>query len=259
MQLPEVEQRTILRGVVGSTVHGLNLEGTDDRDEMGVCLEPPTHVIGLQHFEQLVYRTAESRTAVKGDQTPPSMAGDLDLTIYSLRKWARLAKAGNPSVLTLLYLPESHITHLTPAGRILMSRHGLFFSAHAGSRFLGYLQAQKERLLGTRGQMRTTRAHLIEAHGYDTKYAMHVLRLGYQGVEYLSTGGLTLPMPEPARSRCMAVRRGEVKLHDVMIEVEALENEIQVWRDRVRLSHPEPQHARIDNLLVYLYEQHWRG
>jgi hypothetical protein len=34
------EPNTILRGLVGSTVHGLVLSGTDDRDEMGVCLEP---------------------------------------------------------------------------------------------------------------------------------------------------------------------------------------------------------------------------
>jgi hypothetical protein len=30
----------IIRSLVGSTIHGLQLEGTDDRDEMGVCIEP---------------------------------------------------------------------------------------------------------------------------------------------------------------------------------------------------------------------------
>jgi len=36
----------ILRAVVGSTVHGLANAGTDDRDEMGVCIEPPEYVLG---------------------------------------------------------------------------------------------------------------------------------------------------------------------------------------------------------------------
>jgi hypothetical protein len=35
----------------------------------------------------------------------------------------------------------------------------------------------------------------VAVHGYDTKYAMHVLRLGLQGVELLTTGRFTLPVP----------------------------------------------------------------
>ena len=38
------EDGCILRSVVGSTVHGLSNPGTDDRDEMGVCIEPKEHV-----------------------------------------------------------------------------------------------------------------------------------------------------------------------------------------------------------------------
>src|SRR5437868_210265 len=48
------EQGTILRATVGSTLHGLALAGADDRDEMGVCLEPREYVIGLRQFEQWV-------------------------------------------------------------------------------------------------------------------------------------------------------------------------------------------------------------
>lgn len=51
------EQGTILRVLVGSGVHGTAIDGQDDRDEMGICIEPPDHVIGLQRFEQYVFRT----------------------------------------------------------------------------------------------------------------------------------------------------------------------------------------------------------
>jgi hypothetical protein len=37
-----VEQGTILRATVGSTVHGLHHGGQDDRDEMAVFVEPPS-------------------------------------------------------------------------------------------------------------------------------------------------------------------------------------------------------------------------
>jgi hypothetical protein len=41
------EEGTILRVQVGSGVHGTSVSGQDDRDEMGLCLEPPQFVTGL--------------------------------------------------------------------------------------------------------------------------------------------------------------------------------------------------------------------
>ncbi len=256
MNLDEVQSCTILRGVVGSTVHGLALPGTDDRDEMGVCVEPPEYVIGLQHFEQYVHRTAEERQPQKGGIAPPSQPGDLDLTIYSLRKWARLARQGNPSVLLLLFLPASHVVEQTAAGTELVNHARIFASKAAGARFLGYLESQKQRLLGERGQMRVTRSATIAAHGYDTKYAMHMLRLGYQGVEYLNTGRISLPMPEMQRERCMAIRRGEVPMNDVLTETGLLEEELRDLRISSVLP-DEPYDEGIDELLIRLYESAW--
>ena len=37
----------ILRVQVGSGVHGTAISGQDDRDEMGICLEPAEFVTGL--------------------------------------------------------------------------------------------------------------------------------------------------------------------------------------------------------------------
>ena len=115
------EPNTILRGLVGSTVHGLVLGGTDDRDEMGVCVEPRRYVVGFNKFEQWVYRSAAEREGHAGAR---SRAGDLDLTIYGLRKWARLALQGNPTVLLLLYLPDDAIVIRTSVGEQLQKLAG---------------------------------------------------------------------------------------------------------------------------------------
>src|SRR3712207_2898819 len=89
------EEGTILRAVVGSQLHGLNNPGTDDRDEMGVCVEPREYVLGLREFDHFVFRTQ-----AEGE---PSGPGDLDLVVYGLRKYCRLALKGSPTVLLLLY------------------------------------------------------------------------------------------------------------------------------------------------------------
>ena len=38
----------ILRSVVGSGVHGIAIAGTDDHDEMGVYIEPPEYLLGVE-------------------------------------------------------------------------------------------------------------------------------------------------------------------------------------------------------------------
>jgi len=145
------EPNTILRGLVGSSVHGLVLSGTDDRDEMGVCLEPRRCVVGFGKFEQWVYRSAAEREGHAGAR---SRAGDLDLTIYSLRKWTRLALQGNPTVLLLLYLPDDALVIRMEFGEQLQKLAPAFASRQAGKRFIGYLEAQRQRLVGERGQPR---------------------------------------------------------------------------------------------------------
>jgi predicted nucleotidyltransferase len=140
-----IENRTILRAEVGSTAHGINLQdGQDDLDEMGICIEPYSMAMGLTPFEQLIYRTAVERT---GDHNARSEKGDLDLTIYSLRKYVRLALKGNPSILALLFVSDGLIRTKDRFGDELRFRSSFFVSKRAGHAFLGYLIAQRQRLM----------------------------------------------------------------------------------------------------------------
>ena len=61
--------------------------------------------------------------------------------------------------------------------------------------------------MGLRGG--SGREELISAHGYDTKYAMHCARLGFQCLELLSTRCLTLPIEGDVAEWLRAVRRGD--------------------------------------------------
>ncbi|MEV6648591.1 nucleotidyltransferase domain-containing protein [Amycolatopsis sp. NPDC051371] len=55
------ERGTILRCQVGSGLHGTAVDGQDDRDEMGLCVEPAEYVSGLRRFEQYVFRSQPDR------------------------------------------------------------------------------------------------------------------------------------------------------------------------------------------------------
>jgi predicted nucleotidyltransferase len=255
-QYPWFERRTILRGLVGSTAHGLHTDdGVDDRDEMGICIEPMANMIGPYEFEQVIYRTAAER---EGKQDAKSRAGDLDLTVYSLRKWTRLALQGNPTVLMLLFVPPEMCPVRTALASHLSAMSDHFVSREAGQRFLGYLTAQKQRMLGERGSKGVQRPELVEKYGYDTKYAMHMVRLGMQGVEFMKTGRMTLPMAEPERSWIRSIRVGKVSQQDVLTRAGELEREI---KDLLNTPGPLPDTANAEPVWAWVrsvYMEWWK-
>lgn len=181
-------------------------------------------------------------------------AGDVDAVIYSLRKWARLALQGNPTVLLPLFVPRSHTLVETSLGTELRGMAEAFASRQAGKRFLGYARAQRERLQGTRGQLRVHRPELVALYGFDTKFAGHLLRLAHQGIEYLTTGRLVLPIPDPLGGHLRDVRAGRVALPEVLAEAEDAEARLH----NLLTSSPLPEYpdvARVEAFIVRAYRE----
>ena len=102
----------------------------------------------------------------------------------------------------------------------------------------------------------TNRPELIAAHGYDTKYAMHALRLGLQGIELLSTGRITLPVPEPHRAYLRSVRRGERPLAEVLDAITDAETQLARLRDSTTVAE-QPDRSWVDNWLHHSYQNFW--
>jgi uncharacterized protein len=202
----------ILRVEVGSTVHGIGI-GSDDLDLMGVFVEPPAAVTGLERLEHHILRSA-----AEGQRSGP---GDWDLTCYGLRKLMRLATQGNPTGLLLFFAPDAFVHHRTPLGEELRAQWPLVVSQRCRPRFLGYLRSQRERAVrGAGGFRRGSR------EGRAAKWAAHMVRLGFEGAELLETGWLTLPMPDEHAAYCRAVKRGEVPVAEALAVTEGLERRI---------------------------------
>ena len=110
--------------------------------------------------------------------------------------------------------------------------------------------------MGTRGQKRIHRPELEEMYGFDTKYAMHMLRLGFQGIEILQTGRLSLPMREPERSFLLDVRMGKVPEAQCIERAGELEAELN---DLAKTSplREEPNDALVEQWVLEAYRRRW--
>lgn len=246
--LPDMIKRgEILRVEAGSTVHGVGIEGTDDRDEMGITLEDPQFLLGLDSWpETYVYRTQPN-----GHRSGP---GDLDLVVHGLRKFARLAAAGNPTIIQALFVPDSAIVYANATGRKLMALSDRFVSKRAGAAYLGYLRAQRMRLTGERGQKDVNRPELVKRYGYDTKFAMHAMRLGLQGIELMQTGSVTLPCAE--RDFLLGVRTGKLTYDQAVAKALSLEAELAAAMESSLLP-PRADMPSIDAFLIEAHREFW--
>src|SRR6266576_3925975 len=105
------------------------------------------------------------------------------------------------------------------------ARPELFLAKGHVKPFLGFADDQMKRLLGQKGQKNVHRAELEDKHGYDTKYAMHVIRLYGEAKELMEHGRITLPRPN--RDELVEIRRGKYSLSEIrqlgaQLESEAL-------------------------------------
>lgn len=255
----------ILRVQVGSGVHGTSISGQDDRDEMGICLEPARFVTGLARvprgiddtdrevdFEQYQRHTVWDNP---GGLANRSGAGDLDVVVYSARKWCRLALSGNPTVLLAVFVPDEEVVFRSDVGAELVENAHRFVSKLAADRFLGYLRSQSAAMTGEVGA-HTNRPELVAVHGYDTKFAMHALRLGFQGIELLTSGSITLPVPEPQLGLLRAVRRGQIGLGDVVSAIEDVEQQLEDLRHGSDLP-AQPDRVWVDDWLHRSHLNYW--
>lgn len=122
--------RTILLTNYGSHAYGTNQAGSD-LDVRGVAVAPSEYYFGYdQTFEQAT-------------QNEP-----LDLVVFELRKFFRLAAYANSNALELLFTDESDHLQVTPAGRLLLENRDLFLSRQIKDTFSGYATQQLRRLQG---------------------------------------------------------------------------------------------------------------
>jgi len=237
-------ERLIHLFIGGSELHGAKVHGTDDIDIYGVYIEPPELILGLETLPHHVWSTAGNERR--------NTAGDVDVTLYSLRKWAGLAVKGNPTALHFLFV--AGVLRHAVWQRVRESR-ALFLSRMCVPNFLGFATDQLMRLTGEKGRgKKGQRPELEVKFGFDVKAAMHTLRLLYECKEIVTAGEITLPRPE--REFLIKVRTGGLALAEVLKCAEQLFAECREAEKTSVLPERVDRRA-VSRLLAGCYREAW--
>ena len=200
----------------GSELHGAKVGTTDDIDLYGVFLDSPEITLGLEPRKHFVWSTASDDRR--------NGPGDVELTLYSLKRWAQLAVKGNATALHFIFAQATAVSD--PLWTAVQGRRELFLSKDSATQFLGFADNQRRRITGEAGRGAKGRRPEYEGRfGYDAKAAMHCLRLYLECIELMNFGTITLPRPE--RDYLVEVRSGEWPLQKFIKEGERLRAEAE--------------------------------
>lgn len=186
--------RIILKVLGGSRAYGTHNEESDI-DIKGVCIASKLNYLGFQkRFEQ------EEKQVFKGDEH--------DEVIYDIQKFFKLACDCNPNILDILFCDDSDVLIADEIGQDLRTVRNLFLSKKAKHTFAGYAVSQLHRIIKKEkpAGKNSSRYHLWEKYGYDTKYAYHLVRLLRMGEEILRDG--TVIVKRPDAEELISIRNG---------------------------------------------------
>lgn len=297
-----VHSRTILYVKAGSNAYGTNTAGSDI-DYRGVCIEPKKYHYGcFSRFDQFIENNPD------------------DITIYSFRKFVKLASECNPNIIEILYTDSRDILSCNEFGEKLINFRKNFLSKNAKVRFLGYASSQLKRIKNHRSWLlnpitveprrsnnkqpvtkselnaynslsddvrtnlakeaitlyveenkfqgelskwkqyqswlknRNEKRFELEAQfGYDTKHAMHLIRLMRMCKEILETGSVIVKRPD--FEQLLEIRAGRWTYDELIEQAQTLEDECNI----LVKSSPLPNkvdNEKIENFVVDLTEQY---
>jgi predicted nucleotidyltransferase len=235
---PWLSERTILLCRHGSHAYGTSLPTSDD-DYRGVCIAPRESYLlgGVYKFEQHV-------------QSKP------DLAVFELSKFALLAANASPNFIELLFMDEADRLLVTPAGERLIAARGLFLSRRVLTSFSECALSQIRRIGHDRSKSKNilnpATAALHAAHGFNTKQAMHSVRILRMCREILQTGRVLVRRPDA--EELLAIRGG-AKTYEEISEWAHAEKEELRSLERTSDLPEDPDFAAIDRLCVELISE----
>jgi uncharacterized protein len=242
--------------IMGSTAYGVSSD-TSDLDVYGWAIPRKEDVFPHLRGEILGFGKQAERFQVYQQhhvEDRDALAGHgrtYDFAIFGIVKFFALAMENNPNVIDSLFTPATCVLHCTKVGNLVRENRKLFLHKGAWPKFKGYAYSQLHKLAIK--QPLGKRAELVVEHGYDTKFAYHVVRLIGEVEQILMEGDIDL---QRNNDQMKAIRRGEWT--EERLRAWFADKESQLERAYAESTlRATPDEGRIKALLIDCLEEHY--
>ena len=273
------ESGLILRTLSGSRAQGLDRKGSDT-DTRGVCIPPVRFLLGLERFEQHESAGGDHVTYALDKFTRLALNGNpniLESLFADPRDVLHMTPAGERLVTARKQflskrLGPRYLGYAQGQLKRLRGHHRwltdppreepdpLAFGMQTVDGRQRFPNADNQRAFEAahkqwqhyntwRAERNPARAELEEHHGYDTKHAMHLIRLLKMGVEVLRDGQLLVKRPDA--DELLSIRDGALSFDAMLERTEALEAQLLANLKTSPLP-DEPDSQAVEQLLIDL-------
>lgn len=248
--LPNTAYMTIM----GSQAYGVSADDSD-LDVYGFCIPPKDmvfpHLAGeIPGFGRQVQRFEQWQEHHVQD---PNKSVEYDFAVYSIVKYFHLCMENNPNMIDSLFTPRNCVIHSTTISEMVRENRRQFLHKGSWHKFKGYAYAQMSKIRNKVNASNDKRAASIAEHGYDLKFAYHIVRLLNEVEQILVEGDLDL---QRNREQLKDIRRGEWTLDQVERYFEEKEKILEATYAASTLQH-SPDEAAIKRLLMNCLEEHY--
>lgn len=240
--------------IMGSQAYAVS-DGKSDEDLYGFCFPPKDmvfpHLAGeIPGFgKQLKRFDVWQQHGIKRQDN----GKEYDLAIYSIVRYFHLCMENNPNMIDSLFTPDSCVKHITEVGGMVRAHRCEFLHKGAWHKFKGYAYAQVHKMEIKNPDPSSKRYASIQEHGYDVKFAYHVVRLLGEIQQILEEGDLDLTRNN---EQLKAIRRGEWTMAEIVDHFKRKEVELEALYTNSKLQH-SPNEPVIKGLLLGCLEHHY--
>jgi predicted nucleotidyltransferase len=242
--------------IMGSAAYAVSSDASDV-DVYGWAIPPKDDIFPHLRGEILGFGAQAKRFAQYQEHhvcDRDALAGHgrtYDLTIFGIVRFFALAMENNPNVIDSLFTPTTCVLHSTRVGNLVRENRRLFLHRGAWPKFKGYAYSQLHKLAIK--EPKGKRAESAAEHGYDVKFAYHVVRLLGEVEQILVEGDIDL---QRDNERLKAIRRGEWT--EVRLRQWAADKEADLERAYAACTlPPAPDEGKLKALLLNCLEEHY--
>jgi len=236
--------------VMGSVSYGVSSDESDV-DIYGICLPPKEMVFPHLAGEIPGFGSQVKRFEQWQEHHVMALDKEWDFQVFGIVKFFQLAMENNPNVIDSLFTPRRCVLSSTAVGEYIREHRRDFLHKGAWHKFKGYAYSQlnKIRTKSPSGK----RAGLVEEHGYDVKFAYHVVRLLLEVEQILVSGDIDL---ERDREQLKAIRRGEWTLAQLETWAQDKEKQLETVYHSSTLPYA-PDEPLLRSHLLHCLEAHY--
>lgn len=197
MKREEVLEHLIVRHIAGSRAYGTDGPNSDV-DYRGVFCAPPEYA-----------RTPffNCKTYTDGSEE--------DTLYYELCHFVKLCAGMNPNVSETLWVDREHIVFTSPSYEFLRKHRTEFLSTRIADTTIGYAMSE----------LKKVERSITAGKKYNTKHAMHVVRLVRMGFEILDEGVMHVKRSDA--KNLLEVRDGLWTFDDVIMYATLMRNKVK--------------------------------